>query len=51
MQGPGSALSVCHVYEEAFYVYDPSTENANFGSLRCHAFNGNENIMEKNMIN
>jgi len=52
MPGPGSALSKSHIYEEAIYVYDPTAENANFGSLQCHSFNGNQNIMKKeNVIN
>lgn len=48
--GPGSALSVSHCYGETVYVYDPNSENANFGSLHGLDERGLDNIQKKKLI-
>jgi len=50
MQGPGTSASICHMYAEKIYIYDPSTENANFGFLHWFSTNSNENIVKRRII-
>ena len=50
MPGAGSALSASYISGETLYVYHPKTENANFGSLKMHSFDGNANIVKKESV-
>ena len=49
MPGPATSSSVCYVNEEKIYIYDPSSENANFGSLNLFSIDRNCHTVNKNL--
>ena len=52
MTGLGSAFSVCCASEDVLYVYDPNSDNANFGSLKmCSIVSNEKTLKKKNLIN
>lgn len=50
MQGPGGFASVCHIYKDILYIYDPydkSEEASNFGSIQCLSMSNERKLKRK----